>query len=73
MRAEILWFVRYYRLPAMSNISPFLIRLFRPSFVGPKNPPSPRGKVRAFGTKESVKLKYEIPCPFHSGQGFCIL
>ena len=43
----------------MSNISPFLIRLFRPSFVGPKNPPSPRGKVRAFGAKESDKLKFE--------------
>ena len=56
----------------MSNISPFLIRLFRPSFVGPKNPPSPRGKVRAFGAKEGVKLKFEIPCPFHRGQGFCI-
>ena len=42
----------------MSNISPFLIRLFRPSFVGPKNPPSPRGKVRAFGAKESDKPKF---------------
>ena len=45
----------------MSNISPFLIRLFRLSFVGPKNPPSPRGKVRAFGAKESNKLKFELP------------
>ena len=44
----------------MSNISPFLFRLFRPSFVGSKNPPSPRGKVRAFGAKESAKLKFEI-------------
>ena len=44
----------------MSNISPFLFRLFRPSFVGTKNPPSPRGKVRAFGAKESDKLKFAI-------------